>query len=275
MPLDFNKLLHHPISSGSSYHPKTSMNRPNPSSQASGDLTEALTPGLAALVDRRFRPSEQTLHNNTIAPHLLLANPSRSQDTRPELRNQHSTSNQAFSADHFTPISSNSSVTEGFSDVDHAASADDSVPSISGHQRSSRRLQRNLFEPGLANSVDLTCNEETSHENMSRSGSQRKRNPDIESESGPSSASKRRKTSVVSHRHTGGPERTKSIVEVDLLDDEDDNDQFSKTLQSQRADQIQAQQGQADLPTKLGTLKCTVCLDKPKDLTVTNCGMLL
>lgn len=119
--------------------------------------------------------------------------------------------------------------------------------------------------------VDLTCGQSNSPAAMSYQDHRRKRNNGSDAEAEPSNFPKRQRTSASSHVVNGGLQRTRTIEEVDLVND--DNDSLSKTLQNQRAEQVQAQQGQeGQKATRLGNLTCTVCLDTPKDLTVTSCG---
>lgn len=263
--MDFDRLLQHPIPSPN-YRPKPNSNRPNLVPQGSGLPTEALTPGLAALVERRQERHDPVIHE--LAPHLLLADPSRSQNRHLNLHVHRAPEQTSFHvAGRSNHPPSVSSATEDYSDADQAAE------SRSGDESSTSKNVTNSQRSGrFASPVDLTCGNPATPSNISHHNPRRKRSNESMPESGPSNHSKRRRTSGTLHKQPGGLDRTRTIEEVDLVNDDDDT--LSRALQNQRAEQVQSQQGPAGSKTvKLGNLTCTVCLDTPKDLTVTSCGM--
>lgn len=113
--------------------------------------------------------------------------------------------------------------------------------------------------------VDLTA--EASPPNMALASDQRKSTRSrrsSEAAAAPPNSAKRRRTAAFQSD-------AQTVEEVDLRDVDDDKG-LSRVLEQQRMATIKAQQEQADMPVKLSTKQCIICMDQMTNITVTHCG---
>ncbi|KAI9847007.1 MAG: hypothetical protein M1837_003363 [Sclerophora amabilis] len=119
--------------------------------------------------------------------------------------------------------------------------------------------------PQSSGFVDLTSTSPLEH--MPNPTTNKRRRSSL---SDPSSSEKRRKLSPPGSPTGQSPE---TIEQVDLQDVDDDED-LSALLKKQREEQVKSQQKHDERPTRISSIQCIICLEPPKNLTSTNCGML-
>lgn len=137
-----------------------------------------------------------------------------------------------------------------------------------------RRTQHTNTGPRPSSSrqyIDLTNDIPSKHDTATLEERSRKRRrlPHRKSSSQNSLRSKR-----IVQTHSVKVEEQSAIPAVEEVDlrDVDDDKALSRVLEEQRQATIRAQQAQAAIPIKLGSLQCIICMDAMSDVTATFCG---